>query len=192
MDFISNLNKENISTMLIDLGILAAFYILSPLFSYIAIKIFNLKKNGKEIKDNALYNPIKVVLRIIGVYITIMYLKDILNFDEAAIFWTNKIFKIILIIAFANGIANSITEKSKFIKRYKEKTDKNIDKTTILFVVRVIKIGIYIVAVVIIAKELGYDLNGVITGLGIRKCCNNSCSTRYNKKSIWRSCNILR
>ena len=192
MDFLQNLNKENISTMLIGLGILAAFYILSPLFSYVVIKIFNFKKSGKEIKNNALYIPIKAVLRITGIYITVMYLKDILNFDETAIYWTKKIFKVMLIIAFANGIANSITEKSNFLKKYKEKTEKDIDSTTILFIVRAIKIIIYIFAVVIIAKELGYDLNGVITGLGIRKCCNNSCSTRYNKKPIWRFSNFFR
>ena len=179
MDFLQNLNKENISTMLIGLGILAAFYILSPLFSYAIIKVFNLKKNGKEIKNNPLYIPIKAVLRIIGIYITIMYLKDILNFDDTAIYWINKIFKIMLIIAFSNGLANTITEKSSFLKRYKERTEKDIDSTTILFIVRTIKIIIYIFTAVIIAKELGYDLNGVITGLGIRKCCNNSCCTRY-------------
>lgn len=192
MGFLQNLNKENIGTMLIGLGILAAFYILSPLFSYTVIKIFNFKKNKKEIKNNPLYIPIKAVLRIIGIYITIMYLKEILNFDETAIYWTKKLFKIMLIVTFANGFANSITEKSNFVKKYKERTEKDIDSTTVIFATRVIKIVIYIFAVAIIAKELGYDLNGVITGLGIRKCCNYTCRTRYNKEFIWWTCNILR
>ena len=167
MEILSNLNKDNIGTLLIGIGIIAASYILSPLFSYAIIKIFNIKKNGKEIRNNAFYSPLKTIFRIVGIYGTIMHFKDILHFDDATIEVMYKIFKIVLILAFSNGIANSITEKSTLVQKYKQKSDRDIDSTTVIFGVRIVKIVIYIVAIVIIAKDLGYDLNGVITGLGI-------------------------
>ena len=48
-----------------------------------------------------------------------------------------------------------------------EKLDKDIDDATTKFMVRGIKFLIYAIAVFIIIFEMGYDLSGLITGLGI-------------------------
>ena len=67
----------------------------------------------------------------------------------------------------AIGIANSITKKSIFIKKVNERSNKDLDDNSIKILIRVIKALIYIVAIFLIFAELGYDLSGLITGLGL-------------------------
>ena len=49
----------------------------------------------------------------------------------------------------------------------KTKSGKEMDQTTVNMILRVIRIAIYIVAGFMVISELGYDISGFITGLGI-------------------------
>lgn len=158
---------EKFLNYLIAIGIVAAFYIVSPLFSYVIVKIFNLRENKKNIKNKAFYLPLKSIFKVLGFYIAVMYLHYIYKFNDNVIYWIQKGFKIVIILAFARGLAKSINPKSHFLKRFKEKTDKEIDDTSIIFVIRFVKVLIYIIAAFMIFADLGYDLSGIVTGLGL-------------------------
>lgn len=167
LNVIENLNGKNTMDLIIAIVFIAILDILSPVFSYIILKLFNFKKRAKEIKNNTFYMPLKVFFKISGIYWAILFLRSDFNFSDDFMELVTKIYKIIVTITIANSLANSITKKSAFIKLIKEKSDKEINDYTVKILVRVIKILIYIVAIFIIFSEIGYDLSGLVTGLGL-------------------------
>ena len=167
VDIISNFNKENIVDFVIAIGIIAVFYLFSPLFSYVIIKIFNIKKKGKDIAQHAFFKPLKTFFRFLGIYIAVNYLKTFLNINDQAMATIGKVFRILVIISISNGLAHNITINSKMIKRYQQRTNRDINDTTIIFAVRIVRFFIYTIATFMILYDLGYDLNGIVTGLGL-------------------------
>ena len=167
IDFFVNLDGEKAVDLIISIGIVAAFYILSPLFSYAIIKIFNIKKSEKKIRHNAFYLPLKSFFRVLGIYIALRYLKPVIGFSDNIMNWITSAFRIVVILTTAIGLAHSITKNSTFLKKLQERSDKEVDDTNLKFLARIIRGVIYIVAAFLIFKDLGYDLSGIITGLGI-------------------------
>ena len=167
LQILENFDNQTLIHLLISIVILAFFDILSPIFSYLILRIFNTKKKSKDIKDMALYVPIRSFFRLTGLFLAIIYLKPTLGFSDTFMVIATKIYKILVTIATAVGLANSMTKKSRVVKKIKEKSDKDIDDATTKFMVRGIKFLIYAIAVFIIIFEMGYDLSGLITGLGI-------------------------
>ena len=105
--------------------------------------------------------PIKIFTVLIGVYLAILILRlpeDVMNF-------ANKVFRIALIILIANGVANLINPKSTVFTKIKGKL--NTDDTLSNFISKVIKTIVYIIAGFIVINEIGYDLSGIVTGLGL-------------------------
>ena len=164
---IKNLNEQSAIDLVIAIIVFVILNIFSPLFSYIIIKMFNLKKTKKQIKENTFYLPLKTFFKITGIYVAILFLRPTFNFSNEFMDMVTKIYKIIVIISMAIGIANSITKKSIFIKKVNERSNKDLDDNSIKILIRVIKALIYIVAIFLIFAELGYDLSGLITGLGL-------------------------
>lgn len=164
---IKNLNEQSAIDLVIAIILLVVLDVFSPLFSYIIIKMFNFKKTKKQIKENTFYFPLRTFFKITGVYGAILFLKPTFNFSNDFMDMVTKIYKIIVIISMAIGIANSITKKSIFIKKVNERSSKDLDENSIKILIRVIKALIYIVAIFLIFAELGYDLSGLVTGLGL-------------------------
>ncbi len=167
LNVIENLNGKNTIDLIIAIILIAVLDILSPVFAYIILKLFNFKKSKKEIKNNTFFMPIKVFFKISGIYWAILFLKPDFNFSDEFIELVTKIYKIVVTITIANSLANSITRKSGFIRLIKEKSDKEINDNATKILVRVIKVLIYIVAIFIVFAEIGYDLSGLVTGLGL-------------------------
>ena len=167
IEMIQNLNSQKTVDLIIAILIIAALDILSPLFSYVIIKIFNVKKKTKDIRNNAFFTPLKVFFRVTGVYLAVVFLRPTFGFTDKLMEFVTKVYRIILVITVANSFANSITKRSKFIKRIEEKSDKDFNDASLKMMIKVIKTLIYIVAVFIVFLELDYDLSGLITGLGL-------------------------
>ena len=79
----------------------------------------------------------------------------------------NKIFKISVIIIFANGIANSLTTKGTLVNKLKEKINPDVDESMFRFVLKAIRIVIYLIAGFLVLTELNYNINGLVAGLGL-------------------------
>ena len=165
--FLDNFTKDTAINLIEAVIIIAVLDIFSPLFSYIIVKIFNWKKKGEEIKENPFFTPIKSFFKVFGIYLAILFLRPTLNINYVAMNTINKIFRIVVILTTATGLINSMTKKSRFIKHIKEKSNKELDDTATKMLVRVIKFVIYIIAGFMIIADLGYDLSGLITGLGL-------------------------
>lgn len=168
IEFIKNIQITNIIDIIIALIIFLGFKLFSSTLSCTIIKLFTIKrKKLRDIKENPFYDSIKIFFSFLGLYIAILFLKTSLNIDDNIMLVITKIFKIVTIIAFAKGLANSITSKSNFTNKMKQKLNKNIDDSMFRYILKFIKIFIYVIAGFLIITELGYNLNGLVAGVGI-------------------------
>lgn len=164
---------ENVTSMqfidvLIAILIIVFFRLLSGTFSYIVIRIFKIKsKKAKEIKESAFFKPLKLFFIILGIYLAVLFLKEPLQISEQFMDVVTKAFKIISVIEFALGLANSFTTKTILGKQLRKNLSKKMDDTVFEFVLKVIRVLIYIIAIFFVLSILEIDLTGLIAGLGI-------------------------
>lgn len=168
VEWIKSIQMSQIIDILIGILIYILFRCLSKSLSYMTIKIFKPRvKNKKEIRNNPFYHPLTVLYILLGAYIGILFIKTPLGISEQVMEIINKLFKILVIILFANVFANSLTEKSRFVNKIKEKINPEIEDSMYKFILKAIRIIIYIIAGFLLITELGYNLNGLVAGLGI-------------------------
>ena len=96
-----------------------------------------------------------------------MFLKAPIGISDQIILILTKAFKIAVIILFSNGIANSLTINSNLVNKLKEKLNPDIEDYMFKFILKAVRIVIYIIAGFLVLTELNYNLNGLVTGLGI-------------------------
>ena len=161
---LKNISFENILDLWIGLAIIVIFKIFSSSLAYTIVKMFKFKvKDKKKIKENGFYKPLKAFFVILGVYIAAMSL----NLPENIFAVITKIFKICVILLSTIGFSNLFNSNSETFSKIREKLHFNGTDTTINFFSKIAKALIYIVGAFIIISELGYDLSGLVAGLGI-------------------------
>lgn len=163
MDFFYN-NIFLITNILIMLGIILFCKIISPCIAYILIKMFHLKeKNKNKIKENAFYKPIKTFVVILGIYFSCLLftIPDNINLI------IEKAFRICVILLISKGFANLFNTNSESFNKIKTKLHFNGNDVLVNFASKILKALVYIIAGFIIISEFGYDLSGLVTGLGI-------------------------
>lgn len=168
IEAIKNIQKEQIIDILIGILVYILFRVLSKSLAYITIKIFKPKaRSKKEIRKHGFYHPLIVFYAVLGAYIGILFLRTPLGISIKVMEAINKIFKIAVIILFANGLANSLTTHSNLVNRLKEKINPDVEDSMFKFTLKAIRVLIYIVAGFLIITGLGYNLNGLVAGLGL-------------------------
>ena len=164
LDFFKNLTIENAIDIGIGLAIIVIFKIISSSLAYIIVKMFKFKiKDKNKIKNNGFYKPLKSFFIVLGIYIGFMVLK--LPTDVFAVI--TKVFKICVILLATKGFSNLFDSNSESFAKLREKLNFDGNDTTINFFSKVVKALIYIIAGFILITELGYNLGGLATGLGI-------------------------
>ncbi len=164
LDFLKNITLENIIDLWIGLAIIAFFKIFSSTFAYTIVKMFKFKvKDRKKIKENGFYKPLKTFFVLFGIYLCAI----VLRLPENVFSVINKIFRICVILLVAKGFANLFDSNSDTFGKIREKLHINGTDSTINFFSKIAKTIIYIVAAFIAISELGYDLSGLVAGLGI-------------------------
>lgn len=168
VESIKSIQMNQVIDVIIAVLIFILFRCLSKSLAYMTIKIFKPKtKNKKEIRNNAFYNPLKIFYMILGIYIAILFLRMPLGLNDKFNSVTDSLFKISIIILLANGIANSLTTKSKTMNKLKEKMNPEVEDSMFKFILKAIRFIIYIIAGFMVITELGFNLNGLVAGLGI-------------------------
>ena len=168
VDFWNRLTSIQIVDIIIAIGIIVFFRILSGTFSYMIIRIFKIKsKKAKEIKESAFFKPLKVFFIILGIYLAIVFLKVPLQINEQVMDIVTKAFKIISVIEIAVGLANSFTSKTILGKKLRKSLSQKMDDTVFEFVLKVTRVFIYIVAIFLVLAILEINLTGLIAGLGL-------------------------
>ncbi len=149
--------------LLIFLAVLVIWNLIRGTIAYAIIKLFRWKNSAKEIKRNSFYKPLKIFLMLSAIYIGILCLQ----LPQSIINIAFKLFKVTTIILIANGFANVIKPGSSIFNKLKQ-TEKFKGNDNILnFVAKIIKIIVYVIAAFVVLAEFGYNLNGIIAGLGL-------------------------
>ena len=152
----------------IAIGIILVFKILSSILSKIIIKVLSIKNKEKtDIRKNPFYKPLKTIFTFIGIYVALNFLKQEMTISIELESIINKIIKIAMIIFVAKAFGESLNEKNGIFTKLKTKRNKEIDSATISLILKAIKMIIYIIAAFMIISELGYNISGFLTSLGI-------------------------
>ena len=168
VDFWNRLISIQIVDVIIAIGIIIFFRILSGTFSYMIIRIFKIKsKKAKEIKESAFFKPLKIFFIILGIYLAIVFLRVPLQINEQVMDIVTKAFKIISVIEIAVGLANSFTSKTILGRKLRKSLSQKMDDTVFEFVLKVTRVLIYIVAIFLVLAILEINLTGLIAGLGL-------------------------
>lgn len=152
----------------IALGIVLIFRILSSLVSKLIIKILRTKNKEKtDVRKNPFYKPLRTIFTFIGVYIALNFLKETIAISVTLDAIINKALKIAMIIFVAKAFGEGLDEKNGLFTKIKTKSNKEIDPGTTSVILKAIRVVIYIIATFMVISELGYDISGFITSLGI-------------------------
>lgn len=163
-EFIENVKERNFMDVLIAIAIVILFYMVSSLFSKIVIKLFKIKGNDKEkIKNSDIYKALKSIFMCAGLYIGLL----ILNLPENWFLLCSKIIRVGFILNIARAIAALISPESKLMKTVGKNEKIAENKTALNTISKIIKVILYIIAGFMIVADFGYDLSGLITGLGL-------------------------
>lgn len=158
-------------TQIIDIGIAILIYILFRCLSrglaYITVKFFKPKAKKTYIKNNAFYTPLKVFYVVLGLYLALLFIRQPLKTTVGLNCVIDQLFKIAVIILAANGIANSLTTNNSLVNRLKDKMNPDVEDSMLKFILKAIRAVIYIIAGFMIITDLGFNLNGLVAGLGI-------------------------
>ena len=162
--FFENIKERNLIDVLISIVIIIVFYMVSSLFSKLVMKLLKIKGNDKEkIKNSDIYKALKGIFLCIGIYIALL----VLNLPENWFILCSKIIRIFIIINTARVVAELISPESKLMRKVGESEKFSENKVAISVISKVIKVILYIIAGFMIIADLGYDLSGLITGLGL-------------------------
>lgn len=163
IDYISNLSSDDIIVICTALLIALAFNIFSTIISKIIIRIINGKNNKfkEKIKDNYLFKPLIWYLKIVGIYLALLFIKPSTKNLEII----NKIFKICTILFVCKTISSYLHSSNGVLGRISSKFNK--DNKTSSLIVNIIVFLIYFIGIALILSEIGYDISSLITGLGI-------------------------
>ena len=152
----------------IAIGIILVFRILSSILSKIIIKILRTKNKEKtDVRKNPFYKPLKTIFTFIGIYVALNFLKQEMTISIELEAIINKIIKIAMIIFVAKAFGESLDDKYGLFAKLKTKSNKEIDSGTISVILKAIRIIIYIIAGFMVISELGYNISGFVTSLGI-------------------------
>lgn len=145
----------------IAIALFLVFLIFRGLFSQIILKIvFKITKKDKKVKDSKAYKILNNFFIFLGLYCSIRMFK----LSDQALANVNTIFRIICIIFLANIINSLISQDAKWFKNY---VNHSQNEAVNNFICKIARGIVWIIAVYIIIKELGYDLTGLVAGFGI-------------------------
>lgn len=166
IQIIKSLNIPIIMELIMAIGVIIVFKIISPFLSKLIIKIITPQiKEKKDLKKHPLYLPLKTVIIFIGISIGISIIRETGQINENILNTITKVVKILMILLVAKAFSQGLDFKKRI--KLTSKSEEPIDRTTQKFVINIIKIAIYTIAGFMVITELGYDITGIIAGLGI-------------------------
>ena len=153
-----------LNKLIISFGIFIFFFIFRSLFSLIISKLFHFKvKSKNKLKKTPFYKPLCMFFIVLGLYLGLLYW----NFPDKTNLFITKVFRITNIILITQALANCLNKDSLIFDNFKKKLTSKLDNTLLLFLSKIARVIVYALGTVIIINELGYDVNGIIAGIGL-------------------------
>ncbi len=160
--FVSDTDK------IVDLVIGVAVFLILFIFRYkisnALINVFGklFLRNNKEKTDslaNSLQKPLAYLIGTVGLYIAFA-----INYNKPGV---TKVFKILIILIICWGIINYLSNNLFIHIHFGENADDTMNTTALRFLANILKIVVIAFGIVMIISELGYNVNGLLTGLGV-------------------------
>ena len=164
VNFFKNIMQNQWADWIIALVIIIIFVLISPLLSYIIVRMFKFReKDKKKIKNNAFYKPLKALFITIGVYIGVL----IINPEQQIMIRCQQILKITLICILAKALINLVDPKYGVVKKLRNNDMPDGNKTIASFTSKILKYVIYIGAGLLILAVFGINPSSLVAGLGV-------------------------
>ena len=160
-NIIEPIQKINGGNYIIFSIIIIISIIISPFIAKLLVAIFGNRK--KKIKESSLYNPIKITVYVIGLYISLVFLKLPDNIYSPV----NTGLKILIILLLGYCLAKIVSADSRILHNVESKLHVNKKDTAGLFLTKVFKGLIFIATGFVVLTEFGINLNGFMTSLGL-------------------------
>lgn len=145
-----------------------AIFLFFLAFSGMLVKLifWLLKKTGLHSDDeanlfNAFETPLRILLVFLGVYLALRYSQLPARYDAIMI----RLLRSLLVLSLAWGLCRLVGSQRFLSGEMIQKL--NISSILIPFLSKVSRFIIIALAIVLIAHEWGYDVNGFIAGLGL-------------------------
>ena len=164
VDFFQSITQEQ----LINIGwaalIMLVSIIISPIISYLLIKMFNIKeKDRAKIKANPFYSMTKALIITVGIYVGL----QIINLPQTALDICKKGFQIVIICIVAKGLVGFVDPKNGIVRKLRNDDKPDGNKTVASFTSKILKYVIYIGAGLLLLTVFGINPSSLIAGLGV-------------------------
>ena len=165
-DYIYVINNPLFQSIGIPLLIFLGFWLLeSVIYRYILpILLRYTSRTSTKVDDKlvlAFVKPIRLLILVLGIYAALMYLPLSNSLD----LFVSRFFRSLLIVILAWGASDIAGTDSVLSEKFREKLQ--LDSILVAFFLNVVKFIILALAIVLIAHEWDYDVNGFIAGLGL-------------------------
>ncbi len=163
-DFLKSITQEQLLDLGIAVLIILIFIILSKPLAYLIIKMFKIKEKDKlKIKNNPFFNPLRALFIWSGIYIGVL----IINPPKTILDICKKVLDIAIICIVANGLINFVDPKKGIVKKLRNNSMPDGNKTVANFTSKILKYVIYIGAGLLILAVFGINPSSLIAGLGV-------------------------
>ncbi len=176
MNFLYNIfGTEDITAIVIKLCLasvmyLAALVIVGIVTNYLPAlfkKIFHREDaTAQQAFVDSFSKPLAEAIKIVGIYFMLTNLPLNSNIAVPLKSLAFTVMRIIAILHISIAAQKFITNIPVIFKNHEDKM-QGLDKTLIMFFTKIGKALVIVLTVVIIVEEFGYDITGLITGLGL-------------------------
>ncbi len=157
-------DTDKIIDLVLGVAVFLILFVLKNKISNALINVFGrvFFRNNKEkvtLLVNSLQKPLSYLIGTIGLYIAFA-----INYNKPGV---TKVFKILIILIICWGIINYLSDNLFLSLRFGENADDTMNTTALKFLANILKIVVIAFGVVMVISELGYNVNGLLTGLGV-------------------------
>ena len=157
-------DTDKIIDLVLGVAVFLILFVLKNKISNALINVFGrvFFRNNKDkvtLLVNSLQKPLAYLIGTIGLYIAFA-----INYNKPGV---TKVFKILIILIICWGIINYLSDNLFLSLRFGENADDTMNTTALKFLANILKIVVIAFGVVMVISELGYNVNGLLTGLGV-------------------------
>lgn len=142
------------------------FFTLRKRFTAIITKLTQKALHKKPALAAEVADSIKMPLHIFFALFGVFLATQLVNVSAAVTSFGVKALKIAVIFLICWAAVNMLDEQSPLLQKLKN-ADGNVNLTACKFISNLLRVAVFCIGFVIILNEFGYNITGVITGLGL-------------------------
>jgi len=153
---------------LIAIAVFSAVFFALRIFK--SIIILRLKKLSEKTKTDIDDLLIKIIFSVkqsfylfLSFYIAVLFL----NCSELFLKMINYLFLLIIVYYIVKAIEEVIDYGAEKLVEKRRKQEKELDQSIVSLLIRIIKVIIWVVAVIIVLQNIGYNITALAAGIGI-------------------------